>query len=433
MADVENTPPADTPKLTKSQKKRAAKKRANARKNPIPDREQTEPAQYPLRQLKRYADPADATKFKFSTGVITPWEEWDNDYFSAWKNSSGNTDDLDRLKRDADEDEKWNSYRQAAEVHRTTRQWIHSWLQPGMKMFDIVEKIDAHNRILIGEKRTEANVIEAGLAFPVGVSLNSCAAHYTPNAGDNTVLKYEDVMKIDFGVHINGRIVDSAFTKTFDPKWDALKEASADATNAGIKAAGIDMKLSELGKIIQETMESHEIELNGKSIPIKSITNLTGHSIEQYKIHGGKHVPNCRPSEADGEYKDRMEEGEVFAIETFASTGQGLIDEDTGCSHYMIEFDTADCVPRGVTTKSKLFAEHLYNTFHTLPFCRRWIDRTMEPGQSYLKELFELVRVGWIQAYPGLSDIPGSFTSQMEHTVMIRPTCKEVVSRGSDY
>jgi methionyl aminopeptidase len=46
--------------------------------------------------------------------------------------------------------------------------------------------------------------LEAGLAFPTGCSLNHCAAHYTPNAGDPTVLQYDDVCKIDFGTHING-------------------------------------------------------------------------------------------------------------------------------------------------------------------------------------------------------------------------------------
>ena len=56
------------------------------------------------------------------------------------------------------------------------------------------------NRTLIQE-----NGLKAGLAFPTGVSINHCAAHYTPNAGDTTVFKYEDVMKLDFGTHINGK------------------------------------------------------------------------------------------------------------------------------------------------------------------------------------------------------------------------------------
>lgn len=73
------------------------------------------------------------------------------------------------------------------------------------------ETLEGYSRKLIAE-----NGLEAGLAFPTGCSLNNCAAHYTPNAGDETVLNYDDVCKIDFGVHVNGRIVDCAFTMTFD-------------------------------------------------------------------------------------------------------------------------------------------------------------------------------------------------------------------------
>jgi hypothetical protein len=35
--------------------------------------------------------------------------------------------------------------------------------------------------------------IYGGMAFPTGVSLNNCAAHYTPNPGDDTVLKVSHV------------------------------------------------------------------------------------------------------------------------------------------------------------------------------------------------------------------------------------------------
>ena len=61
------------------------------------------------------------------------------------------------------------------------------------------ETLENMNRALIQE-----NGLKAGLAFPTGVSINHCAAHYTPTALDTTVLKYDDVMKVDFGTHING-------------------------------------------------------------------------------------------------------------------------------------------------------------------------------------------------------------------------------------
>ena len=56
----------------------------------------------------------------------------------------------------------------------------------------------------MARKLVKENKLEAGLAFPTGVSLNFCAAHYTPNGGDETVLQYDDVMKVDFGTHIQG-------------------------------------------------------------------------------------------------------------------------------------------------------------------------------------------------------------------------------------
>ena len=34
-----------------------------------------------------------------------------------------------------------------------------------------------------------------------------------------------------------------------------------------------------------------------------------------------------------------MEEGEIYAIETFGTTGSGIVREDGECSHYMINGD----------------------------------------------------------------------------------------------
>ena len=92
----------------------------------------------------------------------------------------------------------------------------------------------------------------AGLAFPTGCSLNNCAAHYTPNAGDDTVLQYNDVCKIDFGTHVNGRIVDCAFTVAFNPRYEQLLRSVKEATNTGIREAGIDVRLCDVGEAIQE-------------------------------------------------------------------------------------------------------------------------------------------------------------------------------------
>lgn len=64
-------------------------------------------------------------------------------------------------------------------------------------------------------------------------------------------------------------------------------------------------RLCDIGEAIQEVMESYEIELDGKTIPIKCVRNLNGHSIEPYKIHAGKTVPIVKGGPAT-----KMEEGE---------------------------------------------------------------------------------------------------------------------------
>uniref|UniRef100_A0A8D2ZXJ3 Methionine aminopeptidase 2 n=1 Tax=Scophthalmus maximus TaxID=52904 RepID=A0A8D2ZXJ3_SCOMX len=332
---------------------------------------------------------------------------------AAWRTTHDEKRVLDKAN-----EEVWSDFRQAAEAHRQVRQHVRGFLKPGMTMIEICERLEDCSRKLIKE-----DGLNAGLAFPTGCSLNHCAAHYTPNAGDTTVLQYDDVCKIDFG-HAHQRIIDCAFTVTFNPKYDKLLEAVRDATNTGIKNAGIDVRLCDVGEAIQEVMESYEVELDGKTYQVKPIRNLNGHSIGQYRIHAGKTVPIVKGGEAT-----RMEEGEVYAIETFGSTGKGVVHDDMECSHYMKNFDVGHVpirLPR---------AKHLLNVinenFGTLAFCRRWLDRLGE--SKYLMALKNLCDLGIVDPYPPLCDTKGCYTAQFEHTILLRPTCKEVVSRGDDY
>lgn len=47
--------------------------------------------------------------------------------------------------------------------------------------------------------------------------------------------------------------------------------------------------------------------------------------------------------------------------------------------------------------------------------------------------LDDLVSHGVVRAHPPLVDTPGSASAQFEHTILLRPECKEVVTRGKDY
>ncbi|KAJ3778257.1 methionine aminopeptidase 2-like protein [Lentinula raphanica] len=349
----------------------------------------------------------------FPEGELQPYKD-DN----AWRTTSEEKRYLEKLANE-DPQTTYQNIRRAAEVHRQVRAHARRTIKPGMSMMEIVENIENGTRALV-----EENGLESGVGFPTGVSRNNCAAHYTPNAGDTTVLQQGDVLKVDFGVHVKGRILDSAFTLTFDHTYDKLLEAVKDATNTGVREAGIDVRLGELGGYIQETMEAYEVEVNGKVLPVKTIQNLSGHSIGLYNIHGGKSVmqiPNDDPT--------KMEEGEYFAIETFGSTGRGRVMDSGECSHYAKIVD-APRVPLRLTSAKSLL-KSIDKNFGTLPFCRRYLDRAGE--QKYLLALNHLVQQGIVQDYPPLCDQLGSMTAQFEHTILLRPTVKEVVSRGDDY
>lgn len=329
--------------------------------------------------------------------------------------------------------ELYQQVRLGAEIHRQVRSYAQSFIKPGIQLADMCERLENKNRQL-----TVEHGLERGVGFPTGCSLNYVAAHYTPNSGDTTTLTANDVMKVDFGVQIAGRIIDSAWTVYFDPKYDNLVQAVRDATDTGIRTAGIDQRLCDIGEAIQEVMESYEVELDGTTYPVKAIRNLNGHSIAPYQIHGGKSVPIVKNA---CEESLIMDEGEIFAIETFGSTGRGYVIEDLECSHYM---KRADCphVPLRMSSSKKLLG-HINKTFGTLAFCRRWLDRpdggsatvngSNGQQQKYMGALKNLCDVGIVQPYPPLCDVKGSYTAQFEHTIILRPTCKEVVSRGLDY
>lgn len=250
-------------------------------------------------------------------------------------------------------DRDYKALRCAAECHRHVRQWAQSYIKPGMRLIDIVEMLEAKNLELI-----KANKLEAGQAFPTGISINDCAAHYTPNPKDYKTLGKDDVCKLDFGTHVGGLLIDCAFTISFNEKFDPLLEAVKDATNTGIKEAGIDVRLGDVGAAIQEVMESYEIELDGKTYPVKSVRNLNGHLVERYHIHAGKSVPIVKTND-----QTKMEENEVYAIETFGSTGKGVVLEERDCSHYMKDFDAQSVPIRNPKAKQLLsFINKNYGT-----------------------------------------------------------------------
>jgi len=324
--------------------------------------------------------------------------------------------------RSSEFEKQLKNAREAAEVHRQARAWLQKEISPGQQLIDLVTGMEDRVRYLIG-----GTFPESGVAFATGCSVNECAAHYSPNPGDFRILKKDDVIKFDLGVHKHGTIIDSAWTMCWNDKFQPLLDTVQEATEAGIRTAGVGVRLYDVAASIQEVMEAGEVELDGKTYQVQCIENLNGHNIGPYRIHHTKTVPIVK---RDYKVNTRMEEMEFFAIETFGSiNGEGYVDETDDNSHYMLNYQKEEHFPRNKAARR--FYKQIVDNFGTLCWTFRYMHRL---GLSIdEKALNYLIRDDIVTTCPPLSDIPGSYTAQFEHTLCLRPTCKEVLSRGDDY
>jgi methionyl aminopeptidase len=279
-------------------------------------------------------------------------------------------------------DEIFEKYRDAgvlaAKILRRSAQGI----RVGGSYLDLVESI-------------EVQVEEEGaaLAFPLNLSLNEDAAHDTASPDDARVFTKGDVAKLDLGVQVEGYIADTATTIDLGNN-SLLLEASEQALEAAIKAVRPGATAGELGAAIQK-----EIECRG----YRPISNLTGHGLDRYILHRPPTIPNIG---VNGGVV--LEEGMVFAIEPFATTGSGHVGEKTRKEIYSQVSQKPVRIPaaRAIldTVKDR----------HGLPFARRWLNE-----KKLDMALSSLVRSQVLHVYPVLSDIPGSLVSQHEHTVIV--------------
>lgn len=241
----------------------------------------------------------------------------------------------------------------------------------------------------------EARVRDEGaaLAFPLNVSLNEDAAHDTASAGDPRVFAQGDVVKLDLGVEIDGFIADTATTVDLGNN-SLLVQASEAALEAAIRAIKPGVTTGVLGAAIQQEIESRGY---------RPIANLTGHGLDQYVLHRSPTIPNI--ANMSGTV---LEEGMVFAIEPFATTGSGHVGEKMRREIYSQISNKPVRIPSARTILQEVSERN------GLPFARRWL-----PDRKLDLALPALIRSGSLHVYPVLSDVPGSLVSQHEHTVIV--------------
>lgn len=301
-------------------------------------------------------------------------------------------------KKSNSEKDKVEKYRKAGKIVAKAKEYIRPFVNVGEKLLDICEK-------------AEQFVIKEGaqLAFPCNISINHIAAHYSSPPGDKTVIEKGDVVKVDIGAHVDGYIADSAFTVCFDPEFAKLVEAAVDSCNAAIEAMRPGINTKDIGKIVESTIKS-------KSSKFRPIKELSGHILDEYSLHGPKTIPNVRIP-----YGTKIEEGEVYAIETFASSGSGSVhDLPYGYIYRLLPVRT----PVRLKGSRKIIRAVL-NEHKTLPFSERWIAKQVK---AYKVALNELINRGVLHRYKVLSDKKGCMVAQAEETMIVTKDGPEITT-----
>ena len=236
-------------------------------------------------------------------------------------------------------------------------------------------------------------------AFPINVSINEEAAHFTPTWNDTATLKKTDLLKIDVGVQHNGYICDGAISVNLDNKYAKQIEANELALANALSVANFGKPVEKIGAEIESTLKDKGFE------PVR---NLGGHGLKQYNIHANPSIPNHSKGSSQ-----TLEEG-VIAIEPFASTGEGLVREVTSVEIFSLDHST------GVRNPHARELIKLAGEYKELPFAERWLrGKTKLSDFAVTIGLKELIKTGCFHAYPGLKESKGAIVSQVEKSLII--------------
>lgn len=278
------------------------------------------------------------------------------------------------------------SYIKAGKLAGEVLDYGKSLIKKGSSLLEVTEKIEE-----------KIKKLDAGFAFPPQISCNETAAHFCPEKGDKIIFK-DQVASLDVGIHVDGFIGDCACTVDLSGKYSELIKASEEALKQAEKILQIGTKLGEIGKVIQETIESHGF---------KPVRNLSGHGLSQWNIHDYPTVPNY-----DNNDQTELQKDMVIAIEPFATTGMGFVEEKGDASVFtMIGRKSARV---GFVRDIQKEIEN----FNNLPFTTRWVTTRFSENQVKFA-LNQFKALGILQEHPPLVEKTKGIVSQAEHSFYI--------------
>ena len=303
------------------------------------------------------------------------------------------------------------------EIHAEIRHKIIKWIQEHVNE---IKYVDICN--FVYETIRSMNCM---VAFPCGISKNEIAAHDTAFIMDyRTFDKTKDIVKIDWGIHREGRIIDSAFTwipsmcnqnetiKELTEKEHQARQLTREVMTTMLDNIGIDVPIYEVSEKAQEVIDSYE--------DVTCLQNLAGHQIGPWKIHGQYFIPFSTKSKSFFYKNPRFHEDDICAIEVFS-----VADKDP--SIHMLQLEDSNhfiwkknnpLITRLLPDTKKFRNDIVRNQDFRLP----WTFQLQKEEYEHKKEIeiiTDLFLNHCIESYPPIVTPTGASTFQYEDTIII--------------
>ena len=292
---------------------------------------------------------------------------------------------MKNLRKNKMEEEILEKYREAGKIAKIVREEGKKLVKPGIKLIEVAETIEKRIKELGGIP-----------AWPLNISINEIAAHYSPTQEDNTIIKEDDLVKLDIGVSVDGYIADTATTIALSEKDKILVDAAEKALEEAIKLVKIGIDVNKIATKIEEVIKSYNLN---------PIINLTGHGLERFVVHAEPRIPNY-----NNNYHYNLEEGQVIAIEPFATRGRNFVkeeDESRALTYSLIQ--EKPCRSKEAREIIKKMKER-----KGMPFSDRWLNIKGAKLRLAIKELKDKKCLQVHRILRGDSKI-----SHAEHTLII--------------
>ena len=266
----------------------------------------------------------------------------------------------------AEEDLK--QWRDAGHVARRALEGIKNEITVGKSWDEVIDSAERFIRRHGGKA-----------AFPVTISVNEMAAHYTTNSeltkpegmDEEMVFEKGDLVKLDIGAHIKGALADNAlsFEVGNGGKHTEQIKAAKEARDAAIEKMHPGTPWHVVGSAAQQ------VALDAGFEPIR---NLCGHQMERWNLHTGLSIPMYSCGENNPSFKGEVEIGGVYAVEPFNTSGKsGMIENVSPSGSSNILRVTGNVKIRKALSKGKLkplgatMARYIEERYNTLPFAER--------------------------------------------------------------